>query len=255
MELRRQLFTENRCYIRGDHLLPKGVMVHSTGANNPNLRRYVQPDDGALGTNRYGNDWNQPEPSVCVHAFIGRLQDGTVAVYQTLPWQLRGWHAGRGARGSANDTHIGFEICEDDLNDPAYFAAVYRAAVELTAFLCRRYGLDPSARGVVIDHAEGCALGIASNHGDISHWLRRYGKTMNDFRKAVTEEVFEMRYRTLKDLRAQGAYYVPTVERLLRQGILRGKGGTGEDTVLDLGEDSLRLLVLLDRAGLLPKEA
>ena len=64
-----------------------------------------------------------------------------------------------------------------------------------------------------------------------------------------------MRYRTLKDLRAQGAYYLPTVERLLRQGILRGKGGTGEDTVLDLGEDSLRLLVLLDRAGLLPKEA
>ena len=254
MELRRQLLTENRCYIRGDPLSPKGVMVHSTGANNPNLRRYVQPDDGALGTNRYGNDWNQPEPSVCVHAFIGRLQDGTVAVYQTLPWQMRGWHAGRGARGSANDTHIGFELCEDDLSDPAYFAAVYRAAVELTAFLCRRYGLDPSARGVVIDHAEGCALGIASNHGDIGHWLRRYGKTMDDFRNAVREEAFEMRYRTLKDLRAQGAYYLPTVERLLRQGILRGKGGTGEDTVLDLGEDSLRLLVLLDRAGLLPKE-
>lgn len=254
MELRRQLLTENRCYIRGDRLSPKGVMVHSTGANNPNLRRYVQPDDGALGTNRYGNDWNQPEPSVCVHAFIGRLQDGTVAVYQTLPWQMRGWHAGRGARGSANDTHIGFELCEDNLSDPAYFAAVYRAAVELTAFLCRRYGLDPSARGVVIDHAEGCALGIASNHGDIGHWLRRYGKTMDDFRNAVREEAFEMRYRTLKDLRAQGAYYLPTVERLLRQGILRGKGGTGEDTVLDLGEDSLRLLVLLDRAGLLPKE-
>lgn len=254
MELRRQLLTENRCYIRGDRLSPKGVMVHSTGANNPNLRRYVQPDDGALGTNRYGNDWNQPEPSVCVHAFIGRLQDGTVAVYQTLPWQMRGWHAGRGARGSANDTHIGFELCEDDLSDPAYFAAVYRAAVELTAFLCRRYGLDPSASGVVIDHAEGCALGIASNHGDIGHWLRRYGKTMDDFRNAVREEAFEMRYRTLKDLRAQGAYYLPTVERLLRQGILRGKGGTGEDTVLDLGEDSLRLLVLLDRAGLLPRE-
>lgn len=255
MELRRQLLTENRCYIRGDPLSPKGVMVHSTGANNPNLRRYVQPDDGALGTNRYGNDWNQPEPSVCVHAFIGRLQDGTVAVYQTLPWRMRGWHAGRGARGSANDTHIGFEICEDDLSDPSYFAAVYRAAVELTAFLCRCYGLDPSASGVVIDHAEGCALGIASNHGDISHWLRRYGKTMDDFRNAVREEAFEMRYRTLKDLRAQGAYYLPTVERLLRQGILRGKGGKGEATVLDLGEDSLRLLVLLDRAGLLPKES
>ena len=35
---------------------PCGVMVHSTGANNPYLRRYVQPDDGELGKNRYDND-------------------------------------------------------------------------------------------------------------------------------------------------------------------------------------------------------
>ena len=34
-------------------------MVHSTGANNPYLRRYVQPDDGELGKNRYDNDWNR----------------------------------------------------------------------------------------------------------------------------------------------------------------------------------------------------
>ena len=34
-----------------------------------------------------------------------------MATYQTLPWDHRGWHAG----GSANNTHIGFEICEDAL--------------------------------------------------------------------------------------------------------------------------------------------
>ena len=44
---------------------------------------------------------------------IGKLADGTVTTYQTLPWDHRGWHAG----GSANDTHLSFEICEDDLTD------------------------------------------------------------------------------------------------------------------------------------------
>jgi hypothetical protein len=37
-----------------------------------------------------------------------------------LPWDHRGWHAG----GSANNTHIGFEICEDGLTDSKYFNAV-----------------------------------------------------------------------------------------------------------------------------------
>ena len=62
-------------------------MVHSTGANNPWLKRYVGPDDGLLGKNQYNNHWNQPmDREVCVHAFIGKLADGTVATYQTLPW-------------------------------------------------------------------------------------------------------------------------------------------------------------------------
>ena len=186
MNLRTLLFTENNCYKAGGKLAPKGIVVHSTGANNPELRRYVGPDDGLLGENRYGNHWNQPmTPGVCVHGFIGKLKDGTIATYQTLPWECRGWHAGSGSRGSANDTHIGFEICEDGLDDPVYFAAVYREAAELTAMLCGLYGLDPMADGVVIDHREACERGIASNHGDVSHWFPRHGKQMEDFRRDV----------------------------------------------------------------------
>ena len=60
-------------------------MVHSTGANNPNLRRYVQPDDGVLGVNSNQNDWNRPGLEVCVHAFLGLTQAGEVAAYQILP--------------------------------------------------------------------------------------------------------------------------------------------------------------------------
>lgn len=184
MNLRQLYLTKNNCYIAGRTITPKGIMVHSTGANNPNLKRYVGPDDGLLGVNSAGNHWNQPTPDnsqICVHAFIGKLADGSITTYQTLPWNHRGWHCGK----SGNDTHISFEICEDGLTDATYFSKVYQEAVELCAYLCNMYGLDPLADGVLICHSEGYTRGIASNHSDVLHWFPKHGKTMDDFRKAV----------------------------------------------------------------------
>jgi len=180
-------------------------MVHSTGANNPNLRRYVGSCDGLLGNNPNNNHWNNFHPEgrvmgphrfenngkgrcrtcngrqVAVHAWIGRLANGSIASYQTLPWDMRGWHSG----GSANDTHIGFEICEDGLTDRAYFDSVYKEAVELCAYLCKRFNLDPLVDGVLIDCAEGRRRGVASNHADVGHWFPRHGKSMDIFRADV----------------------------------------------------------------------
>lgn len=181
MNLHKLILTNNACYKAGKTITPKGIMVHSTGANNPNLKRYVGPDDGLLGKNHYNNHWNQDKPDgrqVCVHGFIGKLADGSIATYQTLPWNYRGWHAG----GSANDTHIGFEICEDGLTDASYFSAVYKEAVELCVYLCKQYGLTEKD---IICHSEGCKLGIASNHGDVMHWFPKHGKSMDTFRAAV----------------------------------------------------------------------
>lgn len=183
MNLRKLIFTNNACYKAGRKITPKGIMVHSTGANNPWLKRYVGPDDGLLGKNRYNNHWNQPmNREVCCHAFIGKLADGSVATYQVLPWDHRGWHAG----GSANNTHIGFEICEDGLSDRTYFDKVYREAVELCAYLCKQYGLTEKA---IICHSEGRAQGIASNHADVMHWFPKHGKSMDTFRAAVKAEL------------------------------------------------------------------
>ena len=189
MNLRKQILTNNDCYLRGRTIRPQGVMVHSTGANNPNLRRYVAPNDGVLGEPSLRH-WNQSGTTACVHAFIGKLADGTIATYQTLPWTMRGWHCGTGTSGiSANNTHISFEICEDGLTDASYFQAVYREAVELTAYLCKEFGLDPMADGAVICHQEGYKRGIASNHGDVLHWFPKFGKTMDDFRADVAREM------------------------------------------------------------------
>jgi N-acetylmuramoyl-L-alanine amidase len=174
MNLNKLIFTNNACYKAGRTITVKGLMLHSTGANNPTLRRYVGPDDGLLGKNQYNNHWNQTNPDgrqVCVHGFIGKLADGTIATYQTLPWNHRGWHGGSGAKGSVNDTHIGVEMCEDGLTDAAYFNAVYKEAAELFAHLCREFGLDPLKDGVIIGHYEGYQRGVASNHGDPKNWF------------------------------------------------------------------------------------
>jgi acetyltransferase-like isoleucine patch superfamily enzyme len=183
MNLRELFLIKNNCYVTGKNLTPTGIMVHSTGVNNPALKRYVGPDDGFLGENRNNNHWNQPKPDgreVCVHAFIGKLADGTIAAYQTLPWDMRGWHAG----GNANNTHVGFEICEDNTNDADYFDEVYREAVELCAMLCRKYGIKPE-KPALICHSEGNALGIASAHSDVMHWFPKHGKNMDIFRADV----------------------------------------------------------------------
>lgn len=196
MNLKQCMLTKNDCYKANANLQdsryaifrergPLGVMVHSTGANNPNLRRYVQPDDGILGYNANGNSWNRSGVEACVHAFIGLDKNGKVATYQTLPWNYRGWHCGR----DANNTHVAFEICEDDLMDRTYFEAVYKEAVDLTAHICELFDLDPMDEGVVISHAEGAKLGIASNHSDVGHWWSIHGVTMDDFRADVAETI------------------------------------------------------------------
>ena len=283
MRLLNCLLTANRCYQAGRVIKPKGVMVHSTGANNPNLRRYVQPvsttPDRAgllarLGTNPNGNHWNRAGLNVCVHGFIGRLADGSVAAVQTLPWDRRGWHAGDGSSGkSANDTHISFEICEDGLDDPDYFARAYREAVELTAMLCKQYGLDPLADGVVICHQEGYRRGIASNHGDVLHWFPRFGKSMDDFRAEVAAELGRrpeapavdgsndrndkeedgmVYYERLGDVADS---YKTTIRKLMERGALRGRSDPDpdslEDNVLNISEEYCRVMATLDKLGVL----
>lgn len=188
MHLYQLFLTKNDCYKAGRSIKPKGIVLHTTSANNPYLKRYVGPDDGRLGKNIYNNHWNQPRPDgkqICCHGFVGKLADGTIATYQTLPWTMRGWHGGSGPKGSVNDSHIGFECCEDDRSDSTYFRAVWNEAVELCVHLCKLFDLDPAQDGVLIGHYEGHQRGIATNHSDPQPWFSRQGESMNSFRAAV----------------------------------------------------------------------
>ena len=241
MNLRKQILTHNDCYKAGRTIVPKGVMVHSTGADNPWVSRYV-PGDAVIGYNEGGNDWDRPGISKCVHAFVGRFRDGSVGTVQTLPWDRRGWHCASGAKGSGNNTHISFEICEDGLDDPEYFQAVYQEAVELTAHLCELYGLPPLEDGVVICHQEGYRRGIASNHADVLHWFPKFGKSMDDFRSDVakkmegddedmTQEQFDAmmdNWLSRKASEPADEWAKPFIQEAIDAGVMSDVGGTIE---------------------------
>lgn len=185
MKLKKCLLTNNDCYKKATKITPKGIVVHSTGANNPSLKRYVQPDDGLLGLNKYNNHWNKLGVAKCVHGFIGKDKNGDVQVYQTLPFDIACWGAGKGKNGSYNYNptgHIQFEICEDNLKDEAYFNKAFDLAAEFCAYLCKKYKLSVDT---IVSHKEAAKKGYASNHGDCDNWLKKFNKDMNWFRNKV----------------------------------------------------------------------
>lgn len=198
MRIIKCLFTQSNCYKAKKAIKPVGLLLHSTGANNTTLKRYCQPskDDAKydelmklLGDNKYDNDWNRAGLNVCVHSFIGKLADGSIATVEALPHNIACWGCGRGSKGSYNynpTAYIQVEVCEDNLTDKSYFNKVYREAVEYFAHLCKELGLTEKD---IVSHAEAHKRGYASNHGDIDHWLKRYGLTMDDFRAEVAKEL------------------------------------------------------------------
>ena len=180
MNLKQNYLTQSGCYKAGKHITVKGLMIHSVGCPQPKADVFMK-------------NWNRADANACVHAIVE--PDGDV--YQLLPWEHRGWHCG----GGANNTHIGVEMTEPSTirytgganwtetgngeNTKNHVLAAYKYAVELFAFLCHQFGLDPMADGVVISHSEGCRRGVASNHGDVEHLWSKFGLTMAQFRKDI----------------------------------------------------------------------
>lgn len=199
------MMTNSTCYKDTRQMDVKGVLWHSTGANNPWLKRYVQPTDGSpnyaadikkLGKNTNGNDWNHVYVDAGLNAWIGKFADGSVGTVQTMPWDFRPWGCGAGDNGSCNNGWIQFEICEDGLKDKDYANKVFEEACQLTAYLCRIFKLNPNGKAnnngvsvpVITCHNDAGKLGLGSNHADINHWFPKLiGKGMSDVRKRVTE--------------------------------------------------------------------
>lgn len=160
---------------------PKKLMLHSVGCPQPNAEVFAKL-------------WDKAGYEIAVHAVL--QADGVV--YQCLPWNFRGWHCG----GSGNDIAVGVEMTEPDCikytrgseftcsdydKARAQVRGTYKTAVELFAYLCNKYDLDPLRD--ILSHKEGHSQGIASGHSDPEHlWTGlNLPYTMDTFRADVKE--------------------------------------------------------------------
>lgn len=181
----QQLAVNNPCYKKnGNRSKTTHLILHSTGANNPTLKRYVTPDDGHLGNNPNNNGWNNPNSNTLVHAVIGKNKNGVVEAYQIAPWGKLVWGCGSGKNGSGNSFAIQVEMCEDQTLGAGYAKQTYDVAVKLFAHLCKANKIPVEN---IWSHNEAHGKGYASGHIDPEHWWKAVnaGLTMDGFRRDV----------------------------------------------------------------------
>lgn len=192
MNLVKRFITKNRCYTNAKKIKVEKLVLHSLGVAQPNANVVI-------------NNWDNQTASVSVHAFVMDNQ-----VIQTLPWDYKAWHVGSGKNGSWNSCSIGVEICEpsghkynggqmvgyDVKKNEAYFNKVYNNAVELFAYLCKEFGLDPLKD--IYCHCEVHKLGYGSNHSDVMQWFPKHGKDMDKFREDVKALLDYVPTKTIK---------------------------------------------------------
>ena len=242
MQIVESFLTQNPCYKanveRADARYrkfqdegPKGLMLHSVGCAQPDASVFV-------------NRWNKPTyTKACVHAFVDA---NSGVVMQTLPWNFRGWHGG----GSCNNTHIGVEMCEskhikytgdakfsviDKAKAQADARRAYNSAVELFAYLCEAYAIDPETG--IISHREGGKQGIASGHVDPEHYWHGLDLpyTMDGFRRDVKaalkapetdtgSDIYRVQVGAFKN-RVYAENYLATVQKVFPNAYITKGGG------------------------------
>lgn len=182
MKVIESFLTKNPCYKTNRKIAVQGIALYSVGCPQPSAKVFV-------------NNWNNEKYSrACVHAFVD-ANDGYV--YQTLPWNHRGWHGD----ANGNNTRVGIMLCEPhqikyrgvdvfdvvgNVNDAVLATErTYQSAVELCGQLCVKYNLDP----------ETAIWAPTGGHSDPEHLWKGLGldHTMAGFREDVVEETKRIR--------------------------------------------------------------
>lgn len=145
MQITEAICTGNSRYRANQRLTPRGVVLHSIGTPQPDAR--VLRDY-----------WQRNGSQYVVHYMVDDTK-----ILHTMPDNLKCWHVG----SPGNGKYIGIEMGEpsqikytsgarftvSDLDAAQrYAAAAYRNAVQLIAYLCKKYGWEPSS--AVWTHSE-----------------------------------------------------------------------------------------------------
>ena len=157
-------------------------------------------------------------------------------IWQSVKDTDTAWHCGAKTYKHPecrNSNSIGIEICMNDKSGNVRQGSIDTAA-ELARYLMKRYGI--LLANVIRHHdvtGKDCPAPMVS---DPALW--------DAFKKSlIKEDDDEVRYKYYDDM---PDWAQPTVSKLVKKGYLKGEGSG----VLNLTEDTLKVLVINDRAGL-----
>lgn len=181
------IMTNSTCYQSSYPIQMKGIIIHSIKGEQ--LKRYVQPDSSnsdllsIIGINKEQNDLNHAPHNYGVNAWIGELEDGTIATVQTLPWDYRSWGCGVGNLGTCNDGWIQITICENDNK----IEEIKNELTELISYLCKLFNIDKQGYHksipAVLLHPQGYSLGMCQLD---NIWLKKF-ETKEEFTPLVID--------------------------------------------------------------------
>lgn len=222
MNIITSMATKNPCYKTGKSIKVEGIILEGVGCPQSSARVF------AHNRNRENCEGK------CAHAFVD-ANDG--AVIQLLPWGHRGWHCGKHPRTkkNANDTHIGIQLCEPSQirykkkneielvgdKEKALNAVrtTYKSAVELCAFLCEKFNLDPMT--AVISRKEAYDAAIASMQASPEFVWEAVGAdfTMDKLRDEVKQRMTENIMNA--DIKEQVKEYLE-IGKMVHAGLMEG---------------------------------
>lgn len=112
--------------------------------------------------------------------------------------------------------------------------------------------------GIVENVSDGIITVIEGNYNNMvgrrviavnGRYIRGYGcpRYEKENIKISESEENEVRYWKMKELPND---YRPAIEHLISKGYFKGKGGEGDERIIDLGEDAVRVFVINYRAGI-----
>lgn len=248
--------TQNGAYRAGRTISNhQGCVNHSVGCAQPKADVFFS------SMNKTSAQWG-------VNAILGDFHTGEGRILVTLDLKARPWGCGAGSRGSWNNTKIQWEVCEpaghtyaggtmiayDVEKNRGYFDRMWKMLVAWNVYCAVKLGYPVSG---ISDHAESYRAGYGSNHSDMGQWLPKHGKSMDALRAEVQaileneeDEEDMVRYNKLSDI-PESCNFRNIVDDLMTAGIIAGDGSDpdGNDDVIDLSHDMVRMLIFNYRAG------
>lgn len=175
----------NPCFLRGaaasDSVKPpRKIVLHLTPIQSRFARSLIDRKHKGL---------NAPKVQGLPHILIGCGNCGAIRAFNTLPYEWDSDCCGEGELGTFDTgdlRSIQIAICRDRTGSYRYFKAAITLAVDICVELIERYHLNNTD---IISHKEAYSMWKADRASQPDDWLRKWGFTMDDFRKWVRYRV------------------------------------------------------------------